>query len=754
MGLAISASAAPSNPVVAGTSSLTINNSGAIRNTNSTVTFTNVIMNPKFSDALALQKMSLTNGLLLGLATTNDMVIYYSGTNVNSNTNKVLSVFDGLYHNDFIMNWWPTHGEGGLSPEMVFTSRGSIAIGCGYGLPTATFRGLQIGVGVSHMYQYMQSEASAGMTLSTSVPLLFNCKFYTNGSWYLTGGIKADSDGQYYPGMYGRATSYTGEGEIVFVDSFDTTYANWTNQADPRFKVRISPNSAKGGISVRGTVIVDNETGVSTNYALPSGNILRFKGGVLTSLASYSWDIDASNYLAFIGNPISTTNTIATTLNTLVVNAKAHGWWNSCDAIYPLVGGSSNTMCWNLKNTNNFKLIGINAPAAIWATNGLVGDGTGYISTQFNPATGGTQLYSQNSAHLSAYVGTNIANAIPIGTFDGGTRRAYLITSLSGVEYFRAALNNNNTGDSSTRWSTSNFLMASRTGATNISSYISTNTSAYSGVQATSLPTNTTVGMPNSVIDLLTCNYGGTHTTYLKAGVNVIGATIGSGVTPEVASYMNTDWNDFANKVNGPPMSEAANNVVYGGAVTASNFVLSIPRWKDAPIIWTWGTGGSAPSHAAITGMGVGALGWGANDFADFQSQMGHDITASNPAYYTELHFHLLPLTAPDPTHNRVKLTVVYSGARIGGALFTPITNVLDNILVTNLTHTLVEIDHLSFTNFYPGISGKFWGTVLVSAPTGGTSNYFGAAGTPLLNVDGDFHYPIDSLGSTTDAMP
>ncbi len=126
------------------------------------------------------------------------------------------------------MNWWPTHGgANGLAPEMVFTCRGSIAIGTGWNDANAQYRGLQIGVGENHHpWVYMQCEniRPFNTNLTTSVPVLFNARYYSNGIPYMVGSGQSYSGWSKLPGMWGEATATNGNGAIFFFDAFDTYY--------------------------------------------------------------------------------------------------------------------------------------------------------------------------------------------------------------------------------------------------------------------------------------------------------------------------------------------------------------------------------------------------------------------------------------------------------------------------------------------------------------------------------------------------
>lgn len=85
----------------------------------------------------------------------------------------------------------------------------------------------------------------------------------------------------------------------------------------------------------------------------------------------------------------------------LVSDLITNGLWNSLDAVYPFIGGTSQSNACNLKNPALYKITwhgGVTFDA-----NGITGDGsTGYGDTGFNPASSGGN-FSLNSASLGVY---------------------------------------------------------------------------------------------------------------------------------------------------------------------------------------------------------------------------------------------------------------------------------------------------------------------------------------------------------------
>jgi hypothetical protein len=109
---------------------------------------------------------------------------------------------------------------------------------------------------------------------------------------------------------------------------------------------------------------------------------------------------------AFITAAGITDATQQSAINTLVTDLKTYGVWTKMKAIYPMVGGTSSTHKWNLKDPRDldaaFRLMFYGG----WthSSNGATPNGTnGYADTFYNPSVSG-QL---NSAHLSYYSRTS-----------------------------------------------------------------------------------------------------------------------------------------------------------------------------------------------------------------------------------------------------------------------------------------------------------------------------------------------------------
>lgn len=128
-------------------------------------------------------------------------------------------------------------------------------------------------------------------------------------------------------------------------------------------------------------------------------------------------DPDAQAFITATG--ISGTNATAT--NQLVLDLKAANIWTKMKAIYPMVGGTSTTCKFNLKDSRDldaaYRLTFFGG--GTFSANGYLPNGTNaYANTFLNPST---QL-TATSTHLSYYsrTATPVGSTVEIGVNNGG----------------------------------------------------------------------------------------------------------------------------------------------------------------------------------------------------------------------------------------------------------------------------------------------------------------------------------------------
>jgi hypothetical protein len=151
------------------------------------------------------------------------------------------------------------------------------------------------------------------------------------------------------------------------------------------------------------------------------------------------FDADAQAFITAAG---ITDNTQKTAINTLVVSLKGYNIWTKMKAIYPMVGGTSTTHKFNLKNpldTNAaFRLVF----AGGWthSSTGAKPNGTNaYADTFLSPNTS----LLLNDQHISYYTRTNSnGTEVEIGCVDNGTAPTTLLEiRTSGITYASLATN-------------------------------------------------------------------------------------------------------------------------------------------------------------------------------------------------------------------------------------------------------------------------------------------------------------------------
>ncbi len=122
--------------------------------------------------------------------------------------------------------------------------------------------------------------------------------------------------------------------------------------------------------------------------------------GYVQASGGGGYDTDAQAFITAAG---ITDNTQKTAINTLVLDLKSNSLWTKMLAVYPLVGGTATSHKWNLKDPRDldaaFRLT-YTAGTQTHNSNGMQGDGVGYVSTNISPAS----HLSINDMHVSCYV--------------------------------------------------------------------------------------------------------------------------------------------------------------------------------------------------------------------------------------------------------------------------------------------------------------------------------------------------------------
>ena len=254
------------------------------------------------------------------------------------------------------------------------------------------------------------------------------------------------------------------------------------------------------------------------------------------------------DYVNFIQRAGITDSGQQTAVANLVAAAKSHGWWTNCDAIYPFVGGTSNSCAQNLLSSSYT----ITFSGNVRFTDGIVGDGaTGYGDTGFNPATGAS-VYRSTNCHLFCYIGSvDTSNVLAwmgcgndsLATISAGAwigSAPYL-----GLASMQARLNCY-VGDGA------GYVYPGPCIATRVNNAVGGYASHFDSkadhdagvMQSYGLTDPVSSSPPNTSITLLALNLVGGGTTNFCSGP-MLGATIGGGMTPSQWAYFWQDWRVF-----------------------------------------------------------------------------------------------------------------------------------------------------------------------------------------------------------------
>ena len=213
-------------------------------------------------------------------------------------------------------------------------------------------------------------------------------------------------------------------------------------------------------------------------------------------------DADAQLFITATG--ISGTNATAT--NQLVLDLKAANIWTKMKAIYPMVGGTSTTCKFNLKDPRNldaaYRLV-FNG-GGTFSANGYQPNGTNaYADTRLNTST---NLSSTNS-HLSYYSRTDLnTTQVEIGNGGSASGPYYMLEiRTTGTTYF--IINQNITFTTASDANSLGFYIGTRTG-TVVNGF-------KNGTKIATLPSSTATTRPNFNIYIGAANYANTATFYL-----------------------------------------------------------------------------------------------------------------------------------------------------------------------------------------------------------------------------------------------
>ncbi len=204
--------------------------------------------------------------------------------------------------------------------------------------------------------------------------------------------------------------------------TFYTTNANGfgTNFEQRTFIIRANgfnptftwPGWSVIGTNAAGTLLPSMAAGQMVVLKLLSvglGESNKIAEAWLTTDKTYVFGTAMQEMMAAMG---STSPLLSNALDYLEISLRGnnnlnYNFWTNIDALYPFVGGTSNSMQINMRNTNSMKIAWTRPDLATFSTNGVKGDGVSFFGNTLTNTTAYTNAaYKPNYAHLFAYIET------------------------------------------------------------------------------------------------------------------------------------------------------------------------------------------------------------------------------------------------------------------------------------------------------------------------------------------------------------
>lgn len=136
----------------------------------------------------------------------------------------------------------------------------------------------------------------------------------------------------------------------------------------------------------------------------------------VTTVTSCATDADAAAFISATGISDAT---ICTAVDNYVIAAKAHGYWSKKTAIYVMVGGTSTTCKYNLKDPRDldaaYRLTFANSPT--FSSSGVDWNGT----SQYGDTHLASNVMGQNSMNMTYWSGENVNEPVVDMGADNGS---------------------------------------------------------------------------------------------------------------------------------------------------------------------------------------------------------------------------------------------------------------------------------------------------------------------------------------------
>jgi len=262
---------------------------------------------------------------------------------------------------------------------------------------------------------------------------------------------------------------------------------------------------------------------------------------------------------AFITAAAITNPTQQSAINTLVVDLKGYNIWTKFKAIYPIVGGSSSTHKWNLKDPRDldaaFRLTFTNS----WthSSTGMTPDGvSAFANTFLVPSTN----LSLNSTHISSYLRTNLQFAGPIISSEdaGSYNNGLYIWPWQSANLYSVRVNDNTSDFGTVTYDIRGLHLATRTGA-NVKKYRVNTTQIFNSTTASSALNTSSIYLGKSRNN---ANYNGNQIAF---------SSIGDGLTDTEAANLYTAVQAFQTTLGRSIGTQTVSDADAQAFVTAAN---------------------------------------------------------------------------------------------------------------------------------------------------------------------------------------
>lgn len=263
---------------------------------------------------------------------------------------------------------------------------------------------------------------------------------------------------------------------------------------------------------------------------------MKWSIGALMTARTAGIDPDAQALIDAAGITDATT---ISKVNRIIVNAKAHGWWYRCLAIYLFAGGTSTTCKFNAKDPRDLDAAFRVTFNGGWsfASTGITSDGgvATYAQTHLVPSTAGIGL---NDAHISIYSRTSTAGSSTssdIGATNSGTQDFRLILRRSTNAYL-SIIHGSATTVTGTLTDASGFFLGTRASSTSHIFY-------RNGSVVNSNSSSNTNTVPSFEVYIGCTNFAGTLNG--PTAREYAFASMGSSISAAMQALMNSDVQEY-----------------------------------------------------------------------------------------------------------------------------------------------------------------------------------------------------------------